>query len=142
LEASIIAQKFHISVTEFKASYRWVRWFLNCRQLSIRRTTISQKLPEEYEEKLIDFQKFVISLRKKHGCLLSQIGNTDQIPVWFHMPELTTIEHVGERSVQVRTAVKQRCTVMLAITADGQKLPPFVIFRKELFQKTNLQELL
>jgi hypothetical protein len=97
-----------------------------------RRTTVSQKLPEEYEEKLIIFQKCVISLRKKHGYLLSQIGNADQAPVWFDMTESTTIEHVGARSVQIRItgADKQGCTMMLAITADGQKLPPFVIFRK------------
>jgi hypothetical protein len=106
---------------------------LNRRQLSIhRRTTISQKLPEEYEEKLINFQKFVISRQKKHGYLLTQIGNTEQTPIWFDMPESTTIEHVGERSVQVRMtgADKQRCSVILTITTDGHKLPPFVIFRK------------
>jgi hypothetical protein len=99
-----------------------------------RKTTISQKLSEEYEEKLINFQKFVISLRKKYCSLLSQIGNTYQTPVWFDMPELTTIEHVGKRSVQVRMtgADKQRCIMMLTITADGHKLPPFVIFRKKL----------
>jgi hypothetical protein len=59
----------------------------------IHRTTISQKLPEKYEEKLINFQKFVILLRKKHAYLLSQIGNADQTPVWFDMPESTTIEY-------------------------------------------------
>jgi hypothetical protein len=62
------------------------------------------------------------------------------------MPESTTVEHVGKRSVQVRTtgADKQHCTVMLAITADGHKLSPFVIFRrKKLSQTTNFrQELL
>jgi hypothetical protein len=41
-------------------------------------------------------------LRKKQGYLLSGIGNTDQTPIWFSMPELTAVEHVGVRLVQVR----------------------------------------
>jgi hypothetical protein len=71
----------------------------------------------------------VISLRKKHGYLLSQSGSTDQIRIWFDMSEMTAIEHIGRRSVQVRMAVvdKQQCTMMLAITVDNEKLPPFVI---------------
>lgn len=80
--------------------------------------------------KIVDktnFKKFVVLLRKKHKYVLSQIGNADQTPVWFCMPQSTAVEHAGERSVQVR--MKQCCTVMLAITADGHKLPPFVIFK-------------
>jgi hypothetical protein len=54
------------------------------------------------KNKLIIFQKFVISLRKKHGYLLSQIGNTDQTTVWFDMLKSATIERVNVRSVQAR----------------------------------------
>jgi hypothetical protein len=72
-------------------------------------------------------------LRKKHGYLLSQITNADQTPILFDIPESTAIEYVGSRSVQRRTTVadKQQCTMMLAITTDIHKLPPFVIFRKK-----------
>jgi hypothetical protein len=54
------------------------------------------------------------------ATFFSQIGNADQTAIWFDMPELTTIELVGERPVQVRMpgVDKQRCTMMLAITAD------------------------
>jgi hypothetical protein len=50
LGTSKVAQQFSIiPLTEFKASYRWVWWFLNHQQLSIcRRTTLYQRLPEEY----------------------------------------------------------------------------------------------
>jgi hypothetical protein len=50
------------------------------------RITISQKLPAEYEEKLIHFQIFIISLRSKYGYLLSQTGNNDHTPIWLNMP--------------------------------------------------------
>jgi hypothetical protein len=51
------------------------------------------------------------------------------------MLESTTIEHVGKMLVQVRMtdADKQLYTMMMAITADSRKLPPFVIFRKKKF---------
>lgn len=61
------------------------------------------------------------------------------------MSESTTIEHVGDRSVHVRItgADKWWCTILLAITADGHKLPLFVFFGRKKFQKTNFyQELL
>jgi hypothetical protein len=57
--------KIQHSLTELKASYGWVRQFLNHQQLSICSNTVSQKLPEGYEEKLITFQKCVISVRNK-----------------------------------------------------------------------------
>jgi hypothetical protein len=99
--------------------------------------------------KLIYYQKFVILLRKKHSYLLSQSGSADQTPVWFNMPESTAIEYggggssssssssrslfnntFGKTSVQVMTgAGEHHCTMMLAVTTDSHKLPPFVIFR-------------
>jgi len=89
----------------------------------------------------------VILLRKKHSYLLSQSGSADQTPVWFNMPESTAIEcgggssgssssrslfnnTFGKPSVQVMTgADEHHCTMMLAVTTDSHKLPPFVIFR-------------
>jgi hypothetical protein len=79
---------------------------MSLRQLSIHTgATISQKLPQEHEEKLINFQKLVILLRKKQGYCLSQIRNADQAQIWFNTPEPTTTQNVGERSVQK----KDRC---------------------------------
>jgi hypothetical protein len=50
---------------------------------------------------------------------------------------LTDIEHAGDRAAQVRmTGVdKQQCTVILAITANGHKLAPVVIFRRKTVPK-------
>jgi hypothetical protein len=81
----------------------------------------------------------------KHDYLLSQTGYTDHTPVWFDVLELTTVEHAGGRSVKGRMTGTdmQRFTLMLAVTADGYILPPFVIFRSKLSQNTNFhQELL
>lgn len=138
VEANHIARRKNIPPNDFRASYGWIRRFMVRKDLSIRRrTTISQKLPEQYEEKILAFQRYVIALRKQHQYIPSQIGNADQTPVWFDMPEGTTVNPVGERSVSIRTtgAEKQRCTVMLAITSDGRKLPPYVIFKRKTMPK-------
>lgn len=96
-----------------------------------------QRLPSAHEDKIVDFHRFVIRIREEKNFLLSQIGNADQTPLNFDMPSSTTVEQKGVRSVHIRTtgAEKQRCTVMLAVTADGRKLPPFVIFKRKTLPK-------
>jgi len=56
---------------------------------------------------------------------------------FFYMSRNTSIEKQGVRSVSIKTtgAEKQRCTVMLAVTADGGKLPPYVIFKRKTLPK-------
>ncbi|KAG8231012.1 hypothetical protein J437_LFUL010934 [Ladona fulva] len=63
--------------------------------------------------------------RKKQQYLLTQIGNADQTPIFFDMTCNTTVEVKGANSVLVKStgAEKQQCTLMLATTADGRKLP-------------------
>jgi hypothetical protein len=71
----------------------------------------------------------VISLRKKHSHLLTEIGNANQAPVWSDILESTAVEYVGGKSVQVTMIIvcDQWCTVMLALITYSYKLPPFVI---------------
>lgn len=141
IEARRIADNMEIPRVEFKASYGWVRRFMARHTLVIRRrTSIAQKLPDTYHEKLLSFQKHVITLRKTHDHDLGAIGNADETPVFFEMPGETTVANRGEKTVQVRTAgaEKQRCTVMLGITADGNKLPPYVIFKRKTLPKEKL----
>jgi hypothetical protein len=65
----------------------------------------------------------VISLRQKRGFVLSQIGNADETPIWFDVPQSSTVKHVGKRSDQVRMtgADKQPCAMMFAVTTDYHK---------------------
>jgi hypothetical protein len=133
-----LARKHNIFISEFRVSCGWVRRFVARHDLTIRRrTTITQRLPKAYEEKLVSFQKYALKLRKQHEYLLGQVPNADQTPVFFHMPESTTVNSAGKEMVQIRTmgAEKQHCTVMLAITADGQKLPPYMVFKCKFMAK-------
>lgn len=73
---------------------------------------------------------------------MGQIGNADETPVWFDMPRNYTIAEKGTKEVPIKTSgyEKQRVTVMLAITADGRKLTPFVIFKRKTSPKTKANE--
>ena len=136
LQARLIAKK--LAITEFQSSADWCYAFMRCNYLSIRhRTHISQKLPENYEDKLVEFQRFIIKQRKQHDFELSQIGNADQTPLTFDLPSATTVALKGSRTVSINTMgnEKNRFTVMLACTADGGKLPPFIIFKRKTLPK-------
>lgn len=126
------------NASDFKASRGWVVRLMRRKGFSLRRTTsLCQRLPADYTDKVLQFQRFVLRQRGTHQYMFSQIGNADETPLYFEMPRNTTVNKVGERSVLVKTtgAEKMRCTVMLAITADGRKLPPYVIFKRKTLPK-------
>ena len=79
-----MAKARNIAESEFKASVHWCHHFMDQHGLSIcRRTTISQKLPENFEDKLQKFKAFIIAEQKKQECELSVIGNVDQTLLSF-----------------------------------------------------------
>jgi hypothetical protein len=60
----------------FKASRIWIVRFFTRNKLCIRRkTSVSQRLPNAYEEKILCFQKYITNLRRQNSCIVSQIGN-------------------------------------------------------------------
>ena len=106
--------------------------------LSLRqRTKISQKLPEDLEEKITKFHSFVLGLRKKYNFDLQQIGNMDETPMFFDLPGNRTIDSIGKKTIQIRTTGHERThfTVVLACMADGTKLKPMVIFKRKTIPK-------
>ena len=65
------------------------------------------------------------------------IGNADQTPLTFDLPVSSTLELMGTKSVPIKTTgnEKNRFTVMLGCTADGTKLPPYIIFKRKTMPK-------
>lgn len=138
VKAFELARNRGLSRSEFKASRNWITRFMKRKGFSLRRRTgVCQKLPEAFEEKLISFQRYVLSLRHKNDYELGHIGNADQTPVYFDMPANTTVESTGAKQVRVLTSgnEKARVTAMLACTADGTKLPPFLVFKRKTLPK-------
>jgi len=73
-----------LAITNFKCSAHWLARFLKRHDLSLRRKTkISQKLPRDLEEKLLNFQQFVICLCQKNSYPLNIIINMNETLVWF-----------------------------------------------------------
>jgi hypothetical protein len=126
---------------KFKASTGWcVRMMRRAGLFLQRRTTLAQRLPGEYSQKLLEFQRHVIKLRKQHSCMLVHIGNADHTPVYFDMPSNVTVNEKGAKTVIIRGTgnEKGRITVMLDVLADGRKLPPYVILRRKTMPKGKL----
>lgn len=74
---------------------------------------------------------------KEKNYILYQIGNADQMPVYFDMPPHVTVNQKRASGVTMLTSSceKQRCTAMLAVTAEERKLPPYGFLKERLFRK-------
>ena len=123
LKAKSMAKVRNVAESEYKASVHWCHRFVDRHDLSIRRrTTISQKLPENFKDKLLKFQRFIIAERKKHEYDLSLIGNMDQTQLTFDMPANSTVDAKGTKSVSIMTTghKKDRFTFYLCLYIRGK----------------------
>lgn len=105
---------------DFKTSDRWLSAFMKRYNLSWRRRTkISQKMPEQTQELLSNFHKFVTELRIEKSFEPCNILNMDETPVWFDMAGNFTVEQKGAKTVQIRSTgnEKNRFTVVLTCAA-------------------------
>ena len=116
----------------FKASLGWYQNWKRCHSVSLRaKTTLAQRLPDDMEEKVVQFHRFVIVARQRVGYPMSRIFNMDETSMHFELPSSLSLEFTGSRTVSVKTcgAEKRSFTVVLAVAADGTKLSPKVVFK-------------
>ncbi|CAI7870049.1 unnamed protein product [Closterium sp. NIES-53] len=124
--------KKHHAGKNWNASSHWSQRFRDRWNLVMRvKTKVGQRLSAECAKDCESFWKFVRINRARHKIDLARIINADQTPLFVEMPAERMIEHRGARSVPIRTAgyQKTRLTVMLACTASGEKLRPWVWFK-------------
>ncbi|KAF4804496.1 pogo transposable element with KRAB domain-like protein [Turdus rufiventris] len=108
------------------------------RQLSIRtRTTVSQRLLVDYEEKVATFRSYCKSKIAENNIQAKHIINMDEVPLTFDMPLTRTVEKTETPTVPVRTTGNEKSsfTIVLSVLSDGQKLSPMVIFKRKTFPK-------
>ena len=91
----------------------------------------SQRPPHEVANEATDF---IVRIRPLLRGMFSHedwIINMDQTPVFFLMVPRTTLDHVGARTVNVRTSTNStmRVTVAVTVTASGKMLPPLIVFK-------------
>ncbi|KAF4798800.1 hypothetical protein TURU_060639 [Turdus rufiventris] len=125
IQAKAIANK--MGMQDFKAGSSWCFRFMKRQQLSIRtRTTVSQRLPADYEEKVAMFRSYCKSKIAENNIQAKHIINMDEVPLTFDMPLTRTVERTGTPTVPVRTTGNEKSsfTVVLGFSSDGQKLSP------------------
>ena len=113
---------------EFKAS---IGWYNNWKRRHAAKTTLAQRLPADVEEKIVEFHRFVLRAQRRHDYQLSHNLNMDETPMRFELPATRTLEFTGNGTVPVLSCGgdKQSFTVVLAVKANTEKLPPKVIFK-------------
>ncbi|KAL1475928.1 hypothetical protein MTO96_018954 [Rhipicephalus appendiculatus] len=66
----------------FKGSPSWVRRFMKRKGFALRRrTSVCQKLPEDFDHKLVEYQHFIIELRRQRYYMMGHMGNADETPI-------------------------------------------------------------
>ncbi|XP_075207983.1 uncharacterized protein LOC142312884 [Anomaloglossus baeobatrachus] len=129
------------SLWDFTGTDSWCHRFLKRSGLAkCTKTRIAQKMPKEYEKKLLSFHKFVIDARIRSKFELNQIGNMDEIPINFEVPSNGTVKAKGANTMTVKTSGQDKTpyTVVLSCCADGTKLPPMVIFKSKNMAKEEI----
>ena len=110
----------------FKASLGWYQNWKRRHSVSLRaKTTLARRLPDDMEEKVVQFHRFILVARQHVGYPLSRIFNMDETPMRFELPSSRSLEFTGSRTVPVNTcgAEKHSFTGALAVAADGTKCP-------------------
>jgi len=138
-EAIKKARSSNILRSCFKANKGWAIRFMRRMGLALqRRTTIRQKVPKDFEPKLLNYQRYITNLRKTGDFLMRQMANADETVFYLDMPPNYTLEKKGVKEVLLKTTgcEKLRLTVMLAANADGRKLPPLLILKRKILPKS------
>ena len=122
-----------MGMNDFKASDGWLRRWKKRNFVGIRRgTNEAQKIPEDYADKISEFQREIIAKRREHDYADHAIGNMDQTMARFDMAPSTTNNVRNERNIRIATGggSKKGFTVALAARADGTKLPAYCVLKE------------
>lgn len=136
LKAKTIATE--TNAVGFNGGPSWCFRFMRRNQLVMRaRTTVCQKLPDDFQAQLDNFSSFVREEFEKKNISASHIVNMDEVPLTFDIPLGRSVAEKGEKTVTVRTTGHEKAhfTVVLACCADGTRLPPMLIFKRKTLPK-------
>jgi hypothetical protein len=99
-------------------------------RFSMRRTSQRQMAPEDAQLIAAEFGRIVQETAEKIGA--RKIWNADETAVFFDMLPTRTIEESGAKKVWVKcsNAQKRRISVLLLAASDGEKRPPFIVFKE------------
>ena len=104
--------------------------FMRKSGLVMRRTTHHAQRARNDPQIINDWINYMEETVKAYCISSDRIANFDETDVQFCVNTNTTVALRGEKTVLVWTPnSSNRCTVMLGVSADGYKFPPYVIYR-------------
>ena len=112
------ATSLNISRSRFKASKGWAIRFIRRMGPVLRHRTICQKLPKYFEQKLLNYQRYITNLTKTRNFLMGQTGNANETAIYLDMPPNYTLEKKGVKKVLLKTTGCEK----LHLTVMGQQL--------------------
>ncbi|KAH6947163.1 hypothetical protein HPB50_017238 [Hyalomma asiaticum] len=121
INARDFAREAGVLHDSFKDSRLWVQKFMGRTRFSLRRRTlICQKLPAEYE-KLIEFQRYVMKMRRERQYPIGQNGNADETAIFLDVPAGYVIDELGNKEVRVHTTGNEKTRVMVMLAAEKRE---------------------
>lgn len=69
---------------------------------------IAQRLPEEYEELVINSQRTIIRMRQQNKYQLESVGSMDETPMNFDMAPSSTVNAIGEKTILIKTTGNEK----------------------------------
>ncbi|KAF4092990.1 hypothetical protein AMELA_G00027190 [Ameiurus melas] len=105
-----------LGINDFKGGPSWCFRFMRRRNLSIRtRTTVSQQLPKDYQEKLATFRTYCNNKITEKKIRPKHIINMDKVPLTFDIPVNRTVDKKGARTVNVRTTGNEKSSFTVVL---------------------------
>ena len=92
-----------MKIGEFKGGPSWCFDLCDAKALQYSRTTVGQKLPEGWQEKLDTFREYTNKIIREHKIGYDELMNIDGISLTFDIPMTRTAEKKGEKTVPIKT---------------------------------------
>ncbi|POM57604.1 Hypothetical protein PHPALM_37860 [Phytophthora palmivora] len=117
-------------VPSFQTSAHWVSNFMKRNDLSLRRrTNLTTLSDDQLVDRAVSYMKF-LGEKKTHYNFAHTLL-MDETAVYFEDAREQTVDIRGSRHVVVKSTgfASMRVTAVLAVAANGVKLPPLVIWK-------------
>jgi hypothetical protein len=92
-----------------------------------------------------DFVAYIIQQISRYKISMCNIVNGDETNCDWALPPKRTLDNKGKRNIEAQSSASSgRCSTLLCVTANGERLYPFVIYlgsKKGTIKKKELKEL-
>lgn len=102
------------------------------KQLGLTRRVATHTAQKHFKETEKEAKDFIAMVKARlHGRNREDIINMDQTPIQYSFHSRTTLDIIGKKTIQVRasTTDTKRVTLAASVTASGQMLTPYMIFK-------------